>query len=78
MNYEVEEMTEQLKQMVVPVVSMSQLLFETMADNDALVKGIAKFNAKLVAAFEAEGFTRKEAMNMAVHAMTSLSGGNKK
>jgi hypothetical protein len=78
MNYEMKEMMEELNQMVVPVVGMSQLLYETMANNDALIKGVAKFHAKLVAAFEAEGFTRKEAINMAVHSMTTLGGGSKK
>lgn len=81
MNYEMEdmeEMMEHLKQMVVPVVGMSQLLYETMANNDALLKGVAKFQAKLVAALEAEGFSRAEAIDMAIHSMTTLGGGGSK
>ena len=77
-NFEIKEMMEQLNQMVVPVVGMSQLLYETMAMNDDLLKGVAKFNAKLVTAFQAEGFTREEAINLTIHAMSALSGGNKK
>lgn len=72
-----EEMMEQLAEMVDPAIKVSQVLFEKMADNSALLKGVAKFHKNLVDALMNEGFSRGEAVNMTIHAMQSLSNSKK-
>lgn len=74
---EMAEMMEQMAEMVDPTIKLTQVFYERMADNAALLKGVAKFHSRLVASLVEEGFTREEAINMAIHAMTTL-GGNKK
>lgn len=77
MKTDMEEMMEQLAEMVDPAIKLSQVFFEKMADNTALLKGVAKFHRRLVEEFVLEGFSRQEAINMAIHAMTSLNNGKK-
>lgn len=73
-----EEMMEQLAEMVDPTIKVTQVFFEKMADNTALIKGIAKLHRRLVDEFILEGFSRQEAINMAIHAMTSFNNSGKK
>ena len=77
MKTDIEEMMEQLAEMVDPAIKLSQVLYEKMADNSALLKGVAKFHKNLVDELMNEGFSREEAINMTIHAMQSL-GNNKK
>jgi hypothetical protein len=77
MKTDMEEMMEQLSEMVDPAIKVSQIFFEKIADNTALLKGIAKLHRRLVEEFVLEGFDRGEAINMAIHIMTTLNSGKK-
>lgn len=77
MKTHMEEMMEQLGEMVDPAIKLSQVLYEKMADNASLLKGVAKFHKNLVDALMTEGFSREEAINMTIHAMQSLSNSKK-
>jgi hypothetical protein len=77
MKTDMEEMMEQLSEMIDPTIKVSQILYEKMADNTALLKGVAKFHRRLVEEFELVGFNREEAINMAIHTMTALNSGKK-
>lgn len=77
MKTHMEEMMEQLGEMVDPAIKLSQVLYEKMADNSALLKGVAKFHKNLVDALMTEGFSREEAINITIHAMQSLSNNKK-
>lgn len=52
-------MMEQLSEMIDPTIKMSQIFYEKMADNTALLKGVAKFHRRLVDEFELVGFNRE-------------------
>lgn len=77
MKSDMEEMMEQLAEMVDPAIKLSQVFYEKLADNTALHKGVAKFHRRLVDEFVLEGFSRQEAINMAIHTMIALNNGKK-
>lgn len=72
-----EEMMEQLSEMVDPTINITQIIYEKMANNDKLVQSVAKFYKKIVDELTFVGFSREEAINMAIQTMASLNNNKK-
>jgi len=72
MKNEITEVMEQLNEVIDPMVLMLAGMYKKMGDNPDMWTGMAKCYKSSVDALMAAGFTRVEAINMAISAITNL------
>ena len=72
MKNEINEVMEQLNEVIDPVVLMLAGLYKKMGDNPDMWTGMAKCYRSAVDAFMEAGFTRNEAISMAISSIATL------
>lgn len=67
------QMLEEMTQQIDVGLTLTQTLFKALSENPQFWKNVAKCYAASVSAFEAEGFSRAEAISLAGASVGSLN-----
>jgi hypothetical protein len=74
MRTEISEVMERPEEVIDPMLTMARGLYQKMGSNPDMWKDLAKCYKTAVDAFVEEGFTRDEAIKMAIASLNSLGG----